>query len=190
MAKKQGRIGILGLIAGILGLEWLKEKKGAVKNGGEKNPKALANRAEAAKKAGKEKKAGTRKAEAKRSGGKGAGKKRKPRKKKARINPSAGKPGRQFEPAEKPEAGLAKESARSVAREKILTDFDKVLEFAGQKGEATKAQIAGALGLKPARVQECCEVLEKSGLVKIHYSAFGPEKVIPLGASAAKGKGD
>jgi|GEM_PF-4310467 len=188
MGKKQERIGILGLIARILGLKGPKAKKAATKNAREDNPKTQANGGKAAKNGVKKKMGGTRKAKAERIAGKEAAKGGSAAKKKVPwINAGAGK---QIKPAEKPEAGLAKESARSIAREKIRTDFDKVLEFASRKNGVTKAQIAGALGLKLARVQECCEVLEKSGLVKIHYSTFGPEIVIPLGASAAKGKGD
>lgn len=72
----------------------------------------------------------------------------------------------------------------AMQRGKIRTDFDRLIEFVEEKGSVTKFQVSKSLEMSPKRVQECCDVLEQAGLVKINYPALGVPKVSVMGKKA------
>ncbi|MBU2476900.1 hypothetical protein KKG83_05505 [Candidatus Micrarchaeota archaeon] len=67
---------------------------------------------------------------------------------------------------------------KEIEENKIITDFDTVLNLVNQKGKISEKELAKELKLSPERIKECFAVLEKNELVKIEYPVFGGAKIV------------
>lgn len=60
-----------------------------------------------------------------------------------------------------------------ISRQKIVSDFDKLLELVIEKGAVKDAEAMALLNFQKKRFDECCSVLEQNGLIKLEYPIFG-----------------
>ncbi|MFH1225255.1 MAG: hypothetical protein V1676_05625 [Candidatus Diapherotrites archaeon] len=63
--------------------------------------------------------------------------------------------------------------AIDLKKHRIVTDFDRVLSLIKEKKKMGLIEVAATLGIDKKWAEECCEILEQSGLVEIVYPPFG-----------------
>ena len=84
-------------------------------------------------------------------------------------------------PAEEAKPEAKKEEVKAIALEikkhRIVTDFDKILSTVQQKGKITMNELNKSLGIEKKRLEECCGILEESGLIELDYPALGSPKI-------------
>ncbi|MCR4334942.1 MAG: hypothetical protein NUV57_00195 [archaeon] len=60
-----------------------------------------------------------------------------------------------------------------IRKQRIVTDFDKVLNYIYKNEEAKMGKIAKELNIPRQRIEECCNLLEKEKQVLLFYSPIG-----------------
>ncbi|MFH1391218.1 MAG: hypothetical protein ABIH20_02810 [Candidatus Diapherotrites archaeon] len=65
-----------------------------------------------------------------------------------------------------------------IKKQRIVTDFDKVLNYISKNEEAKMGKIAKELNIPRKRVEECCNLLEKEKQVLLLYSPIGDAVVM------------
>ncbi len=69
------------------------------------------------------------------------------------------------------------EEVSAIAHEagmlRLVTDFDRVLDYIREKGRAGYAEISGELGIPMNKVDECCGILRDERQIEIFYPPFG-----------------
>ncbi len=64
---------------------------------------------------------------------------------------------------------------------RLVTDFDRVLDYIGKKGRAGYGEISEELKVPLNRVDECCSILRDEGQAQIIYPPFGRPYAQALG---------
>ncbi len=63
--------------------------------------------------------------------------------------------------------------ATEIKKHRLITDFDKVVNFIAEKGKAKISEISKETGINKKKVEECCKVLEKEKQIDLVYPAIG-----------------
>ncbi len=81
-----------------------------------------------------------------------------------------------------------KAMAKEIKKYRIVTDFDGVLNYVRKKGKVNVTKARKELHMDKKRFKECCDVLEKSKLIKIEYPAIGRMKLLDINYKEEKKK--
>ena len=69
---------------------------------------------------------------------------------------------------------------KDIIKQKIVTDFDKILNYVRENGFATAGKISADLGIDKKTVNRYAKVLEENELIKVSYPAIGSMKLIDI----------
>jgi len=85
---------------------------------------------------------------------------------------------------------VKKEEVKGIIKEikkyRIVTDYDKILNYVNEKGVVKKRELIKELEIKDFMVKQCCETLESSGLIRMEYPPIGDTKIISISAEEEK----
>ncbi|MEW6295539.1 MAG: hypothetical protein AB1467_04570 [Candidatus Diapherotrites archaeon] len=73
-----------------------------------------------------------------------------------------------------------KGTLKEIKKYRIVTDYDKILNYVNEKGIVKKGELGKELGIKDSAVKQCCETLEESGLIRIEYPPLGDAKIVSV----------
>ncbi len=74
----------------------------------------------------------------------------------------------------------AKTILKEIEKHKIITDFDKILNYVNEKGSVKMGELKKELNMDSKRLKECCNILEKNNLIKVEYPPVGDVRVISM----------
>jgi predicted transcriptional regulator len=77
------------------------------------------------------------------------------------------------EPAGKPSREEIQAIAIELQKHRIITELDKIIELVKQRERVSMTELSKLLGMPRNAALERCELLEKNGLISIHYPPLG-----------------
>ncbi|MFH1255854.1 MAG: hypothetical protein V1494_01045 [Candidatus Diapherotrites archaeon] len=76
--------------------------------------------------------------------------------------------------------------AVELKKHRIITDFDRVLSAVQGEGKTSVRVLNLELGIEKKTIDECCAILEESGLIEMRYPAIGSPMIEAAGFEAKR----